>query len=70
MNMPTARVEDIRPRPSPPTTQSLLPIKESSEAMSEPAPRVRNKKETEKTKEKVNANKEQLRQNIQHAVMQ
>jgi hypothetical protein len=52
MNTPSPRVEDIRPQPSPQTTQSLPPIKESSETMSEPAPRVQNKKETEKTKEK------------------
>ncbi len=30
MNTPTLRVEDIRPGQSPPTTQSLPPIKESS----------------------------------------
>jgi hypothetical protein len=70
MNTPLPRVENIRPRPSPQTAQSLPPIKESSETMSEPAPRVQNKKETEKTKDKVNVNNEQLRQNIQHAVIQ
>ncbi len=70
MNMPTPRVEDIRPWPSPPTTtQSLPPMNESSERISEPSPRVQNKKETKKTKDKVNANKAQLKQNIWHAIM-
>jgi hypothetical protein len=64
MNTPTPWVEDIRPQPSPPTTQSLPPIEESPETMSEPAPRVGNEKETEKTKGKANTNREQLRQNI------
>jgi hypothetical protein len=71
MNMPPPRVEDIRPRSSPPTNQSLLPpIEESSETMPEPAPRVQNEKQTEKTKDKVNANREQLRKNIRHALTQ
>ncbi len=70
MNMPTPKVEDITPRPSPPTIQSFPPIEESSETMLEPAARVQNKKETVKIKDKVNANREQLRQNIQHAVTQ
>jgi hypothetical protein len=70
MNMPSPKVDNIRPRPSLQTTQSLSPIKKSSETMSEPAPRVQNEKKTEKRKEKVNANKEQFRQNIRHTVMQ